>query len=362
MEKVIYQDKNGLYFVEYDSIGQPKKVYCDQDGNPLVIKEENTLEIFQQEDGAYYYVAYNELGEAYKVPCDENGNEIIEVPYVSPIQPFQNRQQASYNGQTQHMAGATGTAVNFPVGENQNYQANTNKKSSSKGFKSLVVALLSGLLVIFGGYFAYSYLSGNSSSFNLFGHKVNMEGYMVDVKFIGKDGDGEVEAKISAIPNVTVSDSSRQKAIDDLLKEAEISYSKQTALKNGEQISISINVDEQAAKKEGITLEGTFKEVFTVAGLTESSKNDSEKDSSSESKESDLKKESSEESKKELEYKQVYNTGRSGLLMRTGPSQSYSAITTLFDGTPVKILEYDGAWARVDYNGKQGWMHTGYLR
>ncbi|MDO4814405.1 MAG: SH3 domain-containing protein [Gemella sp.] len=357
MEKIIYQDDIGLYFVEYDQNGNPSKVYCDETGTPIVSEEENTLEIFQQEDGTYYYVAYNELGEAYKVPCDENGNELVEItqgdvePFVAPVPPLQNEQVAHAN-QTDGAGFVSATATaNY-----QNQAAPVQEKSGSK--VGIIAALVALPLLFGGGYYAYSEFLAKPV--------VKMEGFVVDVKFTGKDGQGKVDANITAIPDVKISDTVKQEAVDDLLTNAEVTYTKESGLKNGDKVGVNIDIDTSKAEAVGVKVEGDFKKTVTVDGLTDSDSKSSSSDSKSNyskenSNNSDTKKESSEEPKK-LEYKQVYNTGNKGLLMRRGPSQSYPAITTLFDGTPVQILEYDGSWAKVNYNGTQGWMHISYLR
>lgn len=350
MEKIIYQDDNGLYYVDYDEKGNPLKVYCDEKGNPLEnLEEDAALEIFQQEDGTYYYVAYNELGEAYKVPCDENGNEIVE-PLVTEAPVYTAPQPAQENLQQEPaaFAGAVGAATAYPN------QVNNGKKSSK--ILGILAGLLIAILLAAGGYFAYSKFIAKPV--------VNVAGYVVDVKFSGKDGEGKAEGKITSIPDVRISDTSKQQQLDELLTNAEISYSKNSGLKNGDKIAVNVNVDSAAAESLGVKLEGTFRKSYEVEGLGTSSSNDSSSSSKDDSKE-DSKDDKSDDKKsedKKLEYKQVYNTGSKGLLMRTGPSQSHPAITTLFDGTPVKILEYEGSWAKVDYNGTQGWMYTGFLR
>lgn len=366
MEKTIYQDENGLYFVEYDQNGNPKKIYCDETGNPLV-KEDTSLEIFQQEDGSYYYVAYNELGEAYKVPCDENGKELTTTsfekdnPYVAPVAPIQNTNQA-YNQQQTNLetAGAGAAYAGGAVYQNQTQAPIQQQKS---GNKSTIGAALVAIPLLFGGgYYAYSQFLAKPV--------VNMSGYTVDVKFTGKEGEGKAEAKVTAIPDVKISDASKQQAIDDLLTNADITYSKESGLKNGDKVAVNIDIDPAEAEAAGVKVEGNFKKTVTVGGLTgadsksSSSSSDSKEKTSSESEKKPVAEDPkpAAEEPKRLEYKQVYNTGYKGLLMRTGPSQSYPAISTLFDGTPVQVLEYNGSWAKVNYNGMQGWMYTGYLR
>ena len=53
-------------------------------------------------------------------------------------------------------------------------------------------------------------------------------------------------------------------------------------------------------------------------------------------------------------------------IVRSGPGQNYSQITSLANGTGVTITENqkgpDGYWSKVIYNGGEGWMHQDILR
>ncbi len=61
---------------------------------------------------------------------------------------------------------------------------------------------------------------------------------------------------------------------------------------------------------------------------------------------------------------QVVNA-RSGLILRSGPGQSFSKIRTLPLGTTVNVIGRDGPWAQVDLQGdgaSDGFVHSEFLR
>lgn len=49
------------------------------------------------------------------------------------------------------------------------------------------------------------------------------------------------------------------------------------------------------------------------------------------------------------------------LNLRSGPGTTYSILAVMPKGSKVTVLSVSGSWARVIYNGKTGYAHTGYL-
>ncbi len=47
--------------------------------------------------------------------------------------------------------------------------------------------------------------------------------------------------------------------------------------------------------------------------------------------------------------------------LRTGPSTSYSKITTLSKGAEVGFISESNGWAKISYNGSIGYMSSQYL-
>ncbi|SIS42910.1 N-acetylmuramoyl-L-alanine amidase [Salimicrobium flavidum] len=50
------------------------------------------------------------------------------------------------------------------------------------------------------------------------------------------------------------------------------------------------------------------------------------------------------------------------LNVRKGPDSSYSQLGSYARGDRVEIYGYDGFWAKVDYNGQEGWMHKNFMK
>jgi len=59
---------------------------------------------------------------------------------------------------------------------------------------------------------------------------------------------------------------------------------------------------------------------------------------------------------------QVATVNASSLRLRSGPSTGHTSITTAPKGDYVMITGKTGAWYRVSYNLKQGYMHESYLK
>lgn len=50
------------------------------------------------------------------------------------------------------------------------------------------------------------------------------------------------------------------------------------------------------------------------------------------------------------------------LNMRTGPSTSYSIITTLTQGAEVQVISESNGWSKIKYNSKEGYVSSKYLK
>lgn len=57
----------------------------------------------------------------------------------------------------------------------------------------------------------------------------------------------------------------------------------------------------------------------------------------------------------------VVSTSGSNLRMRSGPSTDYEVVGSIPNGSTVTMLDQDGSWALVEYNGTTGWCSTKYL-
>lgn len=55
-------------------------------------------------------------------------------------------------------------------------------------------------------------------------------------------------------------------------------------------------------------------------------------------------------------------TAAKGLRVRAGPGTNYDKLDAYPKGTVVQVLSISGSWAKIDYNGREAWMNTAYLK
>ena len=55
-------------------------------------------------------------------------------------------------------------------------------------------------------------------------------------------------------------------------------------------------------------------------------------------------------------------TAGQGLRVRAGPGTSYERLDAYPKGTVVQVLSIEGGWAKIDYNGREAYMNTTYLK
>ncbi len=58
----------------------------------------------------------------------------------------------------------------------------------------------------------------------------------------------------------------------------------------------------------------------------------------------------------------IVDTEQSSLIMRSGHGTGYSIITTIPEGTEVKVTKGNGSWAHVEWNGYSGYCSMDYLK
>ena len=152
---------------------------------------------------------------------------------------------------------------------NQVYEEYTEPKKRT-GLILLVSFLIVGLIAI-SGYFAYNKYVVNKKAV------VDLNQYEIEFKPYGTDGDGTAAADIKKIPTVENADGS----VTQFLQEPTITYSKSNNLKNGEKVEVTISLSKSSADAKKLELKGEFKRSYTVRGLSEKSKDNSSKSSSS---------------------------------------------------------------------------------
>ena len=55
-------------------------------------------------------------------------------------------------------------------------------------------------------------------------------------------------------------------------------------------------------------------------------------------------------------------TAKQGLRVRAGPGTNYDRLDAYPQGTVVQVLSITGSWAKIDYNGREAYMNTTYLK
>ncbi|QWQ38775.1 SH3 domain-containing protein [Gemella sp. zg-570] len=222
MKKEIYQDGAGnFYFVEYDKNNKPYKVYCDKYGNPMEVE----VEIYQDKAGNLYFIDYDKAGKKYKVYCDEYGN---------------------------------------PIKANNNKQEGTKKTKILKF--SYVVSIFAIIIALIATYFAYQRFFNDNKQAN-----INLSAYEVNFVTSGNEGQGKANIEIKKVPEVTNTKVNNSE-LNEALKKPEISYSKNSDLKNGDRVDVTIKLKEEDIKKYNLHVSGEFKKTYTVSGLAEKEK------------------------------------------------------------------------------------------
>lgn len=68
---------------------------------------------------------------------------------------------------------------------------------------------------------------------------------------------------------------------------------------------------------------------------------------------------------KPIEEKEILSTGTvtaGSLNVRSGPSANYERMGSISRGEKVKVYDFDGFWAEIEYGGKTGYVHKTYMK
>ena len=252
---------------------------------------------------------------------------------------YQNfEQQQNYNNQQQNF----NNQPNYNVPPMYMEEPKEKKKSilpviltASVTFIVLVVAL----------YFGYNKFLKKENVVDLATYEVNFVTY-------GAEGEGKPEVDIKKVPEVANSNAE----ISNLLSNPDISFNKQSNLKNGDKVEVTITLNKNTANKLKLKTTGEFKRTFTVNGLNEKAKE----------KETIIVKESSSSSSSERSHsisgRTAYVKPSVGVNLRSDKNDTSRIITSIKGGAAVTIRSLetnsDGeSWAYVDYGS-----YTGYIR
>ena len=254
-------------------------------------------------------------------------------------QPNYNDQQPNYNDQQQNF----NSQPNYNVPPMYTEEPKEKKKSILPVVLTAIVTLV---VLVVALYFGYNKFLKKENVIDLATYEVNFVAY-------GAEGEGKPEADIKKVPEVANSNAE----ISNLLSNPDISFNKQSNLKNGDKVEVTITLNKNTLNKLKLKTTGEFKRTFTVNGLNEKAKE----------KETIIVKEgssgSSGSSKRRSDERTVYVKPSAGVNLRSSSNDSSNVITSIKVGSSVYQhyieVNSDGeAWAYVSYGSRDGWIRA----
>ena len=249
-----------------------------------------------------------------------------------------NDQQQNYNDQQQNF----NNQPNYNVPPMYMEEPKEKKKSILPFVLTAIVTLV---VLVVALYFGYNKFLKKENVIDLATYEVNFVAY-------GAEGEGKPEADIKKVPEVANSNAE----ISNLLSNPDISFNKQSNLKNGDKVEVTITLNKNTLNKLNLKTTGEFKRTFTVNGLNEKAKE----------KETIIVKEGSSNSSSERSHsisgRTAYVKPSVGVNLRSDKNDTSRIITSIKGGAAVTIRSLetnsDGeSWAYVDYGS-----YTGYIR
>ena len=248
-------------------------------------------------------------------------------------------QQQNYNNQQQNY----NNQPNYNVPPMYMEEPKEKKKSILPVVLTTIITFVVLVVVL---YFGYNKFLKKENVIDLSTYEVNFVAY-------GAEGEGKPEADIKKVPEVTNSNAE----ISNLLSNPDISFDKQSNLKNGDKVEVTITLNKNTVNKLKLKTTGEFKRTFTVNGLNEKTKE----------KETIIVKEgsssSSSSSKRRSDERTVYVKPTAGVNLRSSSNDSSNVITSIKVGSSVYQhyieVNSDGeAWAYVSYGSRDGWIRA----
>ena len=248
-------------------------------------------------------------------------------------------QQQNYNNQHQNF----NNHPNYNVPPMYMEEPKEKKKSI---LPVVLTAIVTFVVLVVALYFGYNKFLKKENVIDLSTYEVNFVAY-------GAEGEGKPEADIKKVPEVVNSNAE----ISNLLSNPDISFDKQSNLKNGDKVEVTITLNKNTVNKLKLKTTGEFKRTFTVNGLNEKTKE----------KETIIVKEgsssSSSSSKRRSDERTVYVKPTAGVNLRSSSNDSSNVITSIKVGSSVYQhyieVNSDGeAWAYVSYGSRDGWIRA----
>ena len=250
-------------------------------------------------------------------------------------------QQQNYNNQQQNF----NNQPNYNVPPMYMEEPKEKKKSI---LPVVLTAIITFVVLVVALYFGYNKFLKKENVVDLATYEVNFVTY-------GAEGEGKPEVDIKKVPEVANSSAE----ISNLLSNPDISYSKQSNLKNGDKVEVTITLNKNTVNKLKLKTAGEFKRTFTVNGLNEKAK---EKETIIVKEGSSSSSSSSNERSHSISGRTAYVKPSVGVNLRSDKNDTSRIITSIKGGAAVTIRSLetnsDGeSWAYVDYGS-----YTGYIR
>ena len=215
----------------------------------------------------------------------------------------------------------------------------------------VLTAIITFIVLVVGLYFGYNKFLKKENVIDLATYEVNFVTY-------GAEGEGKPEVDIKKVPEVDNSNAE----ISNLLSNPDISFDKQSNLKNGDKVEVTISLNKNTVNKLKLKTTGEFKRTFTVNGLNEKAKEKETiivKESSSRPSASS----SSSSRSRRSDERTAYVKPSAGVNLRSSSNDSSSIITTIPVGRSVyqhyiEVNSEGEAWAYVSYGGSNGWIRA----
>ena len=215
----------------------------------------------------------------------------------------------------------------------------------------VLTAIITFVVLVVGLYFGYNKFLKKENVIDLATYEVNFVTY-------GAEGEGKPEVDIKKVPEVDNSNAE----ISNLLSNPDISFDKQSNLKNGDKVEVTISLNKNTVNKLKLKTTGEFKRTFTVNGLNEKAKEKETiivKESSSRPSASS----SSSSRSRRSDERTAYVKPSAGVNLRSSSNDSSSIITAIPVGRSVyqhyiEVNSEGEAWAYVSYGGSNGWIRA----
>ena len=211
----------------------------------------------------------------------------------------------------------------------------------------VLTAIITFAVLVVGLYFGYTKLLKKENVVDLSTYEVNFVTY-------GAQGEGKPEVDIKKVPEVAKSNAE----ISNLLSNPDISFDKQSNLKNGDKVEVTITLNKNTVNKLKLKTTGEFKRTFTVNGLNEKAK---EKETIIVKESSSSSSSSSDEVRHSISGRTAYVKPAVGVNLRSDKYDTSRIITSIKGGAAVTIgsLETNSigeSWAYVYYGGYSGYV------